>query len=1300
MEECNPESSISDTMLDSAVSISKILHSYFPENMTDSPKELSDQREQHFKTISARILEIQNDLMSGEVRSRRKNERLLELIEISNRVKSIDDFVPSSPLFKCLRLLCVDKEKVIRSQAFRTLRKLLSAEHPVKCMIQAKIDVFIARALDREEKYVWERMQALKLCRQIMEVAPHLMPKQIVMSLISIAQSQEDDFRKVCLDALRDLVVLNPEVVLDCNGLGVFVQAILDPSCEDVASSLMLTLLYLLDQEKTRHFVLLSADLQNLWSIFTDMDVPEKDKEVRKKTSIDALVIMMRSWTGIISFTANPHALKSILQFLRLPDEVSGVNWSRNAIMDFLFDVLEAAKGPSSSRPGSQPLPNLLNNYSVMLLLALIECGIVQVLTDIGIHGSREAAAMATSLLTSILSLCSDLLSPAMNARLNSLPEIVKLASNFSADAELRINSSDMLYELCSLVGTSGTAPSEINDASSKNSLLRGITPVSMVENGFQAKFPDLRKIILSSDANSNFFRYRKFDSDRKRELLQRSMKLVTDAQIDMSELQDLLRSSGVSASKEYQKWNFDICLELLEGPLQSNSHLNFAIQKSKFIKSLLHYLKPSSKMFSIQKWTISSCRCVWTACQVFRVLLTSGFASKLHAFRDLIKEITSAFVFKITGDSGSNEQPPDIFFLSIDSLTYTLSREYFTLIGILSETQEGLELLGGEEFLLHMNSLYRQPKLFYITRLLLANLDFGGHIASERGARTVAYSCILKSDSYLQRYCLNLLRLMLHAGVEDFVDWCFTILSITLSGDDSVISLESISILNEACDDDLSRVSLLLSKNPDFSHLSPSEPLDNLSLKFLEYPDGIKFLSSSGWIEKQLDIWKSRRMFEYVEDVENALVDALNENGTGSRRYHQRTSEEDYDLDRLFLLPWSIEVSILNDDGIPFSLTCDAFGQLRSDEYGHVELFVVGLIQETASALHFNKIEDSCRIHATLSIGGEKDLKKKSACWEVECLPRSRSDISPEVPTISSDGVEWLFSFKRDLNMNPKSKPTMSLKSVTFRVPLSQSSEPSVPLPPHFYGSLAATDDGCLILKRSHHLESFVHAVRDSNSSWTEKRASLWALGHIGKSKTGFSLLSETGIVEDISVLSQTCTTLSMRGTCFYVIGLISCTYEGREFLSQMGWEFPSNHSLAVAVPKETGRCFQINDVPQYERSKHSSYFGVKTVPSTAQKEAPVIDDANAEPLILGYISNLVNNVTRNSSYSVLAKIRTRYGNRFQSMELFHKASWLMETYSFRLPVRRFVWFDLFDQIKTNEASLDLLDSNHSFCL
>ena len=83
------------------------------------------------------------------------------------------------------------------------------------------------RSLERESKYLYERMQALKLVRRMMVVDPSAMSRSLVKSLIAIAEHRKDDFRCVCLDAVRELVLLNPELVASCNGIKVRTDVLL-----------------------------------------------------------------------------------------------------------------------------------------------------------------------------------------------------------------------------------------------------------------------------------------------------------------------------------------------------------------------------------------------------------------------------------------------------------------------------------------------------------------------------------------------------------------------------------------------------------------------------------------------------------------------------------------------------------------------------------------------------------------------------------------------------------------------------------------------------------------------------------------------------------------------------------------------------------------------------------------------------------------------------------------------------------------------------------------------------------------
>eukprot|EP00795_Rhopilema_esculentum_P004460 gene4460-20703_t len=91
--------------------------------------------------------------------------------------------------------------------------------------------------------------------------------------------------------------------------------------------------------------------------------------------------------------------------------------------------------------------------------------------------------------------------------------------------------------------------------------------------------------------------------------------------------------------------------------------------------------------------------------------------------------------------------------------------------------------------------------------------------------------------------------------------------------------------------------------------------------------------------------------------------------------------------------------------------------------------------------------------------------------------------------------------------------------------------------------------------------------------------KAALWALGHIGSTSWGVALINPVprlttptdtnfddddsvleddyiDIIKEVVQLAQECEVLTVRGTCFYVLGLIAKTSQGADRLEELGWE------------------------------------------------------------------------------------------------------------------------------------------------
>jgi hypothetical protein len=170
--------------------------------------------------------------------------------------------------------------------------------------------------------------------------------------------------------------------------------------------------------------------------------------------------------------------------------------------------------------------------------------------------------------------------------------------------------------------------------------------------------------------------------------------------------------------------------------------------------------------------------------------------------------------------------------------------------------------------------------------------------------------------------------------------------------------------------------------------------------------------------------------------------------------------------------------------------------------------------------------------------------------------------------------------------------------------------------MPPHIYGELTRTMEGCEIiakrkvvtdlLSRVHQLfnvctmlppsgrtgsSSAGSASSDSQNNRAEIAAAyqdlqgaLWALGHIASNELGAALVFEADrkfvgwCIENV----YSCAYYSLRGTFFYVLGLISRTQQGSRKLLKYGWDSaPRNTNSAVAFPLRASNMFRAMSGP-----------------------------------------------------------------------------------------------------------------------
>mmetsp|Transcript_19878 Transcript_19878/g.29740 ORF Transcript_19878/g.29740 Transcript_19878/m.29740 type:complete len:332 (+) Transcript_19878:3448-4443(+) len=219
---------------------------------------------------------------------------------------------------------------------------------------------------------------------------------------------------------------------------------------------------------------------------------------------------------------------------------------------------------------------------------------------------------------------------------------------------------------------------------------------------------------------------------------------------------------------------------------------------------------------------------------------------------------------------------------------------------------------------------------------------------------------------------------------------------------------------------------------------------------------------------------------------------------------------------------------------------------------------------------------------------------------------------------------------------------------------------------------------------------------------SAVDQRAALWALGQIGSSGTGFKLLStfDSKIVKYISDMALTCPTLSLKGTCFYIMGLLSRNELGRESLRKLGWRTSPNVDVGIVIPKDTTKFFTV-DYNSYKGSwphDPENTFGLEHVPlknASLPQTTLKKDYSNADSVILGHLSNLCNSVTIKPSLNELRRLRKEPRARrfFKSTEMLYKVFKMVSTYDFQLDARRCIFNDLFNISNVKKEDLKIFD-------
>uniref|UniRef100_A0A8D0CW57 RPTOR independent companion of MTOR complex 2 n=1 Tax=Sander lucioperca TaxID=283035 RepID=A0A8D0CW57_SANLU len=764
----------------------------------------------------------------------------------------------------CLRLALLNEAKEVRAAGLRALRYLIRDTSVLQKVLRLQVDYLIARCIDIQQSNEGERTQALRLVRKIITVNAMLFPSSVANSLIAVGTDglqERDRMVRAAIAIVCELALKNPEVVAKRGGLSTILKSVIDCQLSRINEALITTILHLLNHPRTRQYVRVDVELEQILAPFTDFhyrhnaDTTEgqlkEDREARFLSSRMAIVAAFRSWSGIINLCkAGNSGIQSLIGLLCIPNmEV------RKGLLEVLYEIFRlpvpiatpdfteallsvdparfqdtwrlsdgflAAEAKVILPHRARSRPDLMDNYLAFVLSAFISSGLLEGLVEVVTSSDDQLAVRATILLGELLHMANTILPHSHSHHLHCLTHPHQHVSENFLPVLL------LLLLLCS--SRASAAVNNLKRFHEKKK--KGLKPHSLYLDHI------IRKSVSSPGRRETHSR------------VHRDIYAIKDTE---EALMMNLRDSQILNHKQNLEWNWLLIATILKWP-----HVNLRNNKDelmhKFVRRLLYFYKPSSKLYAALALDHTKARQLTVVgCLFIEFLMESD--------EDLVRDMVSWL-------SASSGLKPERCLQSNGLLT-TLSQHYFLFLGTLSAHAHGVKLLekcGLFQSLLNLCSVKNQDA---VLKLAVSTLDY-----SRDGLARVILSKILTAATDVCRlYATKQLRVLLRASVEFFSSWGMELLVTQLHDHSKAVSMEALDILDEACEDK-ANLHALIQLKPALSHLGDKGLL--LLLRFLSIPKGFSYLNERGYVSKQLDKWHKEYNLKYVDLIEEQLNEAL----------------------------------------------------------------------------------------------------------------------------------------------------------------------------------------------------------------------------------------------------------------------------------------------------------------------------------------------------------------------------------------------------------------------------------------
>jgi len=1015
-----------------------------------------------------------------------------------------------------LRVVLVHEATQVRAAALRAVRYMLKKEQDVIAINKLQYPYFLARSMDVNLRNEMERMQALRLVRRILVLAPKHFSPALARSLISLTNGgieEKDHAFRAFLATLCELGVLNSNLLISCGGVGALARAAMTGQSATIVESIVGVLLRLLNNPDTRNSVSLLCFAAPYCELHSSLSTENEGRERRFASSKLALLSILRSYPGTLHFCQpdNNSGLKSIADILYVEQlEV------RRAVLELLYELLDlplptwtdepdvalAAVDPSRSRDSwklsegfvaaegkfilpslSSHCPNITEIHLALLVYILLECGLHRALAETIVSSDTFISVRAAVLLGALLHLAHSLLPSELCDLTPPLPNLLQHASTGKHQALAAITILERMHVM----------------------MRRRPIPASLF----------LDRILQAGTWLHPTLPRRQRPSGRHWLRIGRE-----------SPISPLLKDAQVLSSKDALAWNWPVIRAILRSRDDATRILHDSDHRL-FIKRLVRYFKPSWNGYSrVELGTNATLarEATLAGCDLLNCLLELHEPEGARLLNELIGDIAEQI-----SNISTAETAHDCLF-SPRHMSTTCCQKYFLFLGQLSHSAKGTVVLKSFNLLEKLQDLALATNHDCYVKLIVSSLDYSREGPNRKMLNKIISEATLWST---RLYATQFLRLILRARMTDAVRWAMALLTDRLSDSFTAVALAALEALHEACEE-TEYLKVLLQQGGQQSrdwdswlqHLGDKGYL--LKIRLYSLQQGFASLAAPS---EELEKWIGPGGFaeRYVGLVEEEIHDAL------TRRQRDETGTYQRRATNLPMVP--------RDIFVPPHL----IGQLAQHDLGIQLLLRRNVIQRFARVLQRFKLE----------FGG-RDSESNSRCTRAN---RPNTAVITSFTTADDIYVASEESGTEGETVEQYSRLETILDSeiIESEVRNDVICQPRTDSLMEIRRKTSVDDSRHTTPERSWRLETAELSRDDysisSNGGILKVKSALWALGHVGTSVAGVEHLNHLGIIEMITSMAETCPYYSVRAIAMYALSLIATTRAGADALMNFNW-------------------------------------------------------------------------------------------------------------------------------------------------